>query len=314
MKIQKVITLVIFLLSLILSDSCKKETEADNKPPAELTDVSAVSGNGQVTLNWIEPSDADFKLVEVTYAPNGLTPIEVLKGTALKVITGLSNGSEITFTLKTVDVLGNKSIGTILKATPDGTAPSEVSNLKATTDEGKSTLTWTDPTDADFQKVEISYLTNTIEVLKGVQAKEIVGLINGTLYNFSVKTIDKNGNKSNGLQVSAVPTLLPNFGNGSSGTVSGYTTKIFNTNGSWSGNWYFSFGDTYQNIGGTGQIEISSCGYSEIFTVKQNSKYKLIVSYNQNYGSTCLVKIGARSIGSGNNCSVTNITFNETVK
>jgi hypothetical protein len=93
----------------------------DTTPPAEVTSLTATPGNGQVTLNWTDPADSDFNEVEITFTPavTGITqPIIVAKGTATKVITGLTNDTEYTFTIKTKDDTGNTSIGTTATATP----------------------------------------------------------------------------------------------------------------------------------------------------------------------------------------------------
>ncbi|GHU70626.1 hypothetical protein FACS189450_05360 [Spirochaetia bacterium] len=86
----------------------------DTTAPAEVTGLSAVPANGQVTLTWIAPVDSDFNKVEITFTPaaDGVTqPISVSKGTNTKVITGLVKGTEYTFRVKTEDDSGNKSAG-----------------------------------------------------------------------------------------------------------------------------------------------------------------------------------------------------------
>ncbi|GHU94015.1 hypothetical protein FACS189479_06220 [Spirochaetia bacterium] len=86
----------------------------DTTAPAEVTGLSAVPANGQVSLTWIAPADSDFNKVEITFTPaaDGVTqPISVSKGTNTKVITGLVKGTEYTFRVKTEDDSGNKSAG-----------------------------------------------------------------------------------------------------------------------------------------------------------------------------------------------------------
>jgi len=91
----------------------------------------------------------------------------------------------------------------------DTIPPGEVSNLNAISGDQQILLSWVDPLDEDFEKIEISYLTNITEVNKGVQTKEISGLTNGTSYSFTVKTTDKTGNKSNGTQITGLPISPP---------------------------------------------------------------------------------------------------------
>ena len=108
-------TKITFLaLSLFMFAACgggeDNGNDSDTTPPAEVTGISGVAGDGQVTLNWTDPTDSDFAKVEITYTQTG-TAIEVAKGVQTAVITGLTNGTAYTFTVKTVDATGNKSGG-----------------------------------------------------------------------------------------------------------------------------------------------------------------------------------------------------------
>ena len=185
-----------------------KPDTSDRIPPGEVTNLQAVAGDGKVTLSWVPPGDPDFAKVEITYNSGG--PVEVVKGITSKEITGLTNGTSYTFTVKTIDTNGNKSNGVQISAIPaDTTPPSEVTNLQAVAGDGKVTLSWNEPGEPDFAKVEITYNGGgPVEVTKGTTSKVITGLTNGTSYTFTVKTVDTNGNKSNGVQVSATPRSL----------------------------------------------------------------------------------------------------------
>jgi len=94
----------------------------DTTPPANVTNALATAGDAQATLSWTEPSDTDFAGVEIS-GDNGVTTITVNKGTTSKAITGLTNGTTYTFTIRSVDTTGNKSIGALVSALPTATAP-----------------------------------------------------------------------------------------------------------------------------------------------------------------------------------------------
>lgn len=87
----------------------------------------------------------------------------------------------------------------------DTTAPAEVTELKGVAGNGKVSLSWKNPGDADLYQVEISAspaagsLTNPVYLSaeKGMSFTA-EGLSNGTAYTFTVKTIDKSLNKSTG--------------------------------------------------------------------------------------------------------------------
>ena len=100
------------LLVLFLFTACGKDSgNSDASPPAEVTNLNGILNDGQVTLNWVDPADDDFKNVKITYIPGGNTAIEVLKGVQTCNISGLTNGTEYTFTIKTVDAANNESAG-----------------------------------------------------------------------------------------------------------------------------------------------------------------------------------------------------------
>ena len=90
----------------------------------------------------------------------------------------------------------------------DTTAPAEVTELKGVAGNGKVSLSWKNPGDADLYQVEITAspavgsLTNPV-YLSAEKGKAMIftaeGLTNGTAYTFTVKTIDKSLNKSKGV-------------------------------------------------------------------------------------------------------------------
>jgi chitodextrinase len=99
-------------------------TPQDTTPPAVVTGLAATPGNGQATLTWTAPADADFDHVEIT---GGTEPITVAKGTQSRIITGLENGTRYTFTVIAVDASGNKSGGATIPVTPEAPIPEDQS-------------------------------------------------------------------------------------------------------------------------------------------------------------------------------------------
>ena len=99
--------------------SCKVDDTdyVDRTPPAEVTDLQAVAGNGKVSLTWKNPADEDLHQVEVSATPaDGAlkNPVYVAaaKDSAGSFIAeGLKAGTAYTFTLKTIDKSLNKSEG-----------------------------------------------------------------------------------------------------------------------------------------------------------------------------------------------------------
>ena len=86
-------------------------------PPEEVSNVFANPGWKKVGLSWQEPKDVDFAGIEITY--EGLaSPIIINKGITTIDITELVGNKQYTFTIRTVDNLGNKSAGVLVEATP----------------------------------------------------------------------------------------------------------------------------------------------------------------------------------------------------
>jgi hypothetical protein len=86
--------------------------ETDATPAADVAGLAAVSGNAQVALSWTPPTDSDFASVEISSSPSAAgSPWAVAKGTSARTITGLTNGTMYAFTIKSVDVAGNRSAG-----------------------------------------------------------------------------------------------------------------------------------------------------------------------------------------------------------
>ncbi|MDH5721217.1 MAG: DUF1566 domain-containing protein, partial [Spirochaetia bacterium] len=86
-------------------------TLRDTTAAAEITFQTSMIGDGAITLNWLDPGTADLDHLEITYLPGGTTPVTIAKGTQTKTFSGLTHNTSYTFTVKTVDTVGNVSSG-----------------------------------------------------------------------------------------------------------------------------------------------------------------------------------------------------------
>ncbi|ERF60271.1 sulfatase-modifying factor enzyme 1 [Treponema socranskii subsp. socranskii VPI DR56BR1116 = ATCC 35536] len=106
-----------------------KTVEVDETAPAAVTNLTATAKDSRVLLTWTDASDSDIYGYEVSYS--GSAPINRAALPALNVksmmaaqgaggcyVSGLTNGTEYTFTVRTMDTSGNKSGGVTVKATP----------------------------------------------------------------------------------------------------------------------------------------------------------------------------------------------------
>ena len=120
--------------------SCKADVEteyvtkevdkkADESAPASVTNLAATAKDSRVLLTWADAADSDIYGYEVSYSGTSAinrvvlpaldsTSMIVPQGAGGTYISGLTNGTEYTFTVKTVDTSGNKSEGVTVKATP----------------------------------------------------------------------------------------------------------------------------------------------------------------------------------------------------
>jgi len=90
----------------------------------------------------------------------------------------------------------------------DNTPPAPVTNLVTVPGSGEVILSWTEPTDADLDSIEISYTSGAAIVITqvaGISNITVSGLTNGTEYTFAIVAVDEAGNKSQAEDVSATP-------------------------------------------------------------------------------------------------------------
>ena len=105
------------------------DKKADETAPASVTELTATPKDSRILLTWKDAEDSDIYGYEVSYS--GTNPINrvvlpALDTTSMMVppkaggtyINGLTNGTEYTFTVKTVDTSGNKSEGVSVTGTP----------------------------------------------------------------------------------------------------------------------------------------------------------------------------------------------------
>ncbi|MDR1949389.1 MAG: fibronectin type III domain-containing protein, partial [Spirochaetaceae bacterium] len=213
---------------------------------------------------------------------------EIAEGTQTKTITDLSNDTEYTFTARAVDKAGNVSGGKTLTLTPgvDTTPPEEVTQCSSTLGNAKVGFAWTDPIDDDFDHVEITWTPggDTPQTTPGGAGNAVVtGLANETAYTFTVKTVDKAGNKSPGRTTIALTpsfmygwTVLPNT------SAFGSTINI---------NDIIYANDKFVAVGASGRIAHSADG--ETWTTVTNSGFGTTAINRVAWGNGKFVAVGA---------------------
>lgn len=198
---------------------------ADTTPPANVTDIALESDAGDHTLvvSWTEPADEDYKSVTVAISPAtdfagealsaSVAIQEVAKGLTHATFTKLAANTEYTFTFKTNDINGNEQetgATAAFTTAADTTAPAAVTEASAAAGRTAATLSWTDPSDADFKEIRVyqgdSTSYTTVEASSAenkANTLQVSGLAELTAYTFHVKAVDYNGNESAAVDVSA---------------------------------------------------------------------------------------------------------------
>lgn len=106
----------LFAILIIFNVGCDEES-IDLLPPSEVSNLTANSENQIINLDWTDPENDDFDHIEITYSPGSANFIFINKGTEEYNIEGLTEGTEYSITVKTVDSNGNKSTGITVNKT-----------------------------------------------------------------------------------------------------------------------------------------------------------------------------------------------------
>jgi hypothetical protein len=129
----------------------------DITAPAKPAGLGVNPDNGQLNLHWSGNTEPDLDTYKVY--KNGIYLATVPKNQTSYTATSLTNSTSYSFSLSAVDISGNESVKSNTASgtpvAPDTTAPAEVTNLTSTHTGTTSTLNWTNPVDADLNRVKI---------------------------------------------------------------------------------------------------------------------------------------------------------------
>ena len=162
----------------IKTKTVEVDKKADETAPAAVTNLAASAKDRRVLLTWTDAADSDVYGYEVSYsgtAPINRVVLPALNSTSMMVaqgaggcyVSGLTNGTEYTFTVKTVDTSGNRSEGVSAKATPKASAP--------------MTIALSVPPAATNTSLDVSVVVTTDAEIKKVVYKKEGSLIAKTL-------------------------------------------------------------------------------------------------------------------------------------
>jgi hypothetical protein len=163
-----------------------------NAPPA----VTAVSGNGQVSLTIIPPAGnggAAITSYEVTASPGGI----MATGTSTQfIMSGLTNGTAYTFSAKARNSAGLSAASTASASVTPATTPDAPTSPVATAGNTQATITFFAPVVNGGAAVSSYTVTSNPgnKTSMGLTSPlTVTGLTNGTAYTFTVKASNSVG-------------------------------------------------------------------------------------------------------------------------
>ena len=173
---------------------------ADTTPPNDVTNLT-VSNNitgTSLTLNWTASDSSDIASYDIY---QGLTFLANVTGTTYAV-SGLTVGTQYTFSVRAKDTSGNVATGTTVTATTvDTTSPSNVTGLNYSNLSTTSVnLTWTASASNDVTGYDI-YNGATLVTNTASTSYTVTGLTQNTNYTFTVKAKDTSGNAASGSSI-----------------------------------------------------------------------------------------------------------------
>ncbi|MHC4660708.1 MAG: M6 family metalloprotease domain-containing protein [Planctomycetota bacterium] len=187
----------------------------DVYPPMEVTNLSALIGESDITLSWTPSASPDAAGYRIAWdTGSGFTaPLDIGLSNTINV-AGLDDMLTYTFRITVYDEVPNESAGAILAASPeDITAPADVAYVTAESDFTLITLEWPHSTDSDVQGYIVEWgreggLSNSEDV--GNALTFTADNLNiGTFYVFRVRAYDDASNYSKGYIVTAATPIPP---------------------------------------------------------------------------------------------------------
>ena len=161
-------------LGMLMDEEQIRTIPIDATAPSPVSNLSALAGPTEATLDWTNPSDDDFAYVEVAYVEVGCVPMNddpcmmmttrvpaTGFGTAgapvTTTITGLKPIAEYTFEVTAYDQATPPNSSTV-SAMTDTIPPGPVTDIRVQARPTAVTLDWRNPSDDNFAYVEVAYV------------------------------------------------------------------------------------------------------------------------------------------------------------
>jgi len=177
--------------------------------PSAATGLTAVSGNGSATLSFTPGDDGGSAVTGYEVSTDGgatwatLATAAGAGGTRTGTVTGLTNGTTYSVTVRAVNVHGFSPASSGASVTPAAVVPAAPSGLTATPGNGSAAVAFTPGNDGGSAVTGYEVSTDggatwatlaTAVGAGGTRTGTVTGLTNGTTYSIAVRTVNGVGN------------------------------------------------------------------------------------------------------------------------
>jgi len=177
--------------------------------PSAATGLTAVSGNGSATLSFTPGDDGGSAVTGYEVSTDGgatwatLATAAGAGGTRTGTVTGLTNGTTYSVTVRAVNVHGFSPASSGASVTPAAVVPAAPSGLTATPGNGSAAVAFTPGDDGGSAVTGYEVSTDggatwatlaTAAGAGGTRTGTVTGLTNGTTYSIAVRTVNGVGN------------------------------------------------------------------------------------------------------------------------
>ncbi len=198
------------------SSSASNSVTPATVPSAPTVGV-AIRGNGSATVAYTAPNNGGSAITQytATSSPGGKTGTLSTSGNGTITVSGLSNGTAYTFTVKATNAVGTGSSSSASNSVTPATVPSAPTVGVAIRGNGSATVAYTAPYNGGSSITKYTATSSPggktgILNTAGNGTISVSGLTNGTPYRFSVKATNALGTgAASSLSASVTPATVP---------------------------------------------------------------------------------------------------------
>lgn len=178
---------------------------------ATITTVTPL--NEALKVEWDYPANNDIYKAVITEENELFPDITIFNRSSEVIIPGLTNGETYNINIELEDFSDNVSAKVSTTATPTEIVIPDVTSVVTLGSNKEIFLTWEKPSDYLFKEYEVSWETPSlgkrIKVIPNSETETLIpNLDNGKTYIVTIKLKDFNNNKSQGVELSIIPSKI----------------------------------------------------------------------------------------------------------